>query len=92
MGLVPTVKVADDTFDRGYRIIAKKDYDSDEHTLYSERDTPDDESPYSYELASNGFWTVYGGGEEVAAGRGKDDLDIALADVGESRDSATRLD
>lgn len=90
MGLVPTVKVADDTFDRGYRIIAKKDYDSDQHTLYSERE--EKESPYSYELASNGFWTVYEDGEEIASGRGKDDLDIALADVGESRDSATRLD
>lgn len=90
MGLVPTVKVVKEDSDRGYMIIAEEDYDPDQHTPYSERG--EEESPYSYGLASNGFWTVYEDGDEVASGRGKESLDVALAEVGETRETATEID
>lgn len=83
MGLVPTIKVADDTFERGYKIIAKEDFDPEVHEPYEEG--------YSYELASNGFWTLYQAGEEVDSGRGKDGLVDALEDRDSSLDSATDI-
>jgi len=84
MGLVPTVKVADDAFERGYKIIAEEDFDPDEHERYVEG--------YSYELAKNGFWTIYSGEEEVDSGRKKEALSSALEDLGTSLESAERLE
>ena len=76
MATCPTVKVKDDSA-RGYRIINASDFDPDVHIRYA--------GEVDWDLARNGYWTVYKGDEEVASGRGRDTLDDALADYNVSR-------
>lgn len=78
MAIVPTVKVVKETSDRGYMIIAEEDFDPDEHTLY-DRDLKTEVGDVSYEIADNGWWTIYRDGEEIDSGRGEESLSDALS-------------
>lgn len=87
MATVPTVKIKSEDTDLGYVIINKEDYDSEVHELYGDVDGGAEEFPdlvlpdeVDYELASNGFWTIYKDGEEVEDGRTKEALHSALQD------------
>ena len=42
MARIPTVKIKDDAFDRGFRTINEADYDEDEHDLYDS--SPEEEA------------------------------------------------
>lgn len=94
MGKRRTVKVqADADFSTDFIRIPEEEYDPEVHDLYEDEEPPEDPEPeVTYTLAGNGFWTVYVDGEDEASGRGKEDLDIALAEWEESRESATRID
>lgn len=85
MATVPTVKVVDEDTEYGYRIINRDDYDSSVHELYGDVDDGSEEFPelvlpegVDYELARNGYWTVYRHGEEVDSGRTREALYEAL--------------
>lgn len=83
---IPTVRIVHDGFEQGFVRINEEDFDPHEHTLYGdesllEEDSSSEESgSVDYELANNGWWTIYEDGEAVDSGRGEDALNEALSE------------